>query len=453
MAFGQRLDTFGPRGTAPPHGNALVRPPRRGVLGTNARTRIPLPPHPIPPSAIVARTTPANRRHRGYPRCRVRAGGLAHPAGAQEGFEAASAAHQRLPWGAGGTQRRAHRPVLRHRVRRRGGHLGAVQRPRQPLRACAEGGGIAARRRGQRDDGEPHRVPGRRGGAEQARRHGRPHQHELARAPANALRVRHRVQEMRVRQRGWRSNRAGEERTRSEGRRGLLHGAGWRGANAQLGRGSGRRERRAAGHQPARHRRDHARRDGDVHLHLRHHRLAQGGGALQSPLLGQRPFGRARRVPLHGARSHLHLPAALPRHRVVGRRGRRVRQRRLDVRAPAVFGAGVPARNPRARVYVLHLCGRAVPLPARFARQAGRCGFALGHRDGQRPAAGRVDGFQDALRPQTHHRVLRRQRRQRGVRQSAEQRPHHRHDVLQSGVGALRRGRGRSRARQRRPVR
>ena len=258
---------------------------------------------------------------------------------------------------------------------------------------------------------------------------------------------------MRVRQRGRRSNRAGEERTRSEGRRGLLHGAGRRGANAQLGRGSGRRERRAAGHQPAGHRRNHARRDGDVHLHLRHHRLAQGGGALQSPLLGQRPFGRARRVPLRGARPHLHLPAALPRHRVVGRRGRRVRQRRLDVRAPAVFGAGVPARSPRARVYVLHLRWRTVPLPARFARQAGRCGFALGHRDGQRPAAGRVDGFQDALRPQTHHRVLRRQRRQRGVRQSAEQRPHHRHDVVQGGVGALRRGRGRSRARQRGAVR
>ena len=357
------------------------------------------------------------RRNHGNPRRGVGAGRRPHLAGAEEGHGAASARRAGLHGGGRGAQCRAdgrqaggRLPGAERRNRHR--HLGRVQRLGQPLRPHAEERRRAARRRGERDDGEPHRVSGAADGRQQARRHGGPHQHQSAPTPAEPLHHRHGIQEVHLRRRSAGRHPGGERRSRAARGGGLLRAAGRRqfgGAGAgQLGHRRGGGERRAAADESAGHRRDDLGRDGHVHLHLRHHRPAEGGDSLQPPLPGERPARRHGRPALHAGGPPLHLPAALPRHRADDRRRGGVRNRGVDVRAPAVLGQRLPGRSAAAPVYLLHLRGRAVPLSGQHADAPGRPRLAAGHHDGQRAAAGRLAALQEALRHQAHHRVLRR---------------------------------------------
>jgi len=104
-----------------------------------------------------------------------------------------------------------------------------------------------------------------------------------------------------------------------------------------------------------------------LHLHLRHHRHAQGGGVQPRPL-GEGP--RRVRLLLGAAdenRPALLHPAVLSRHRPGGLLGLGDRRPGLPGSGQALLRQPLLGRHPQAPLHRLRLRRRAVPLPARAA--------------------------------------------------------------------------------------
>jgi hypothetical protein len=172
-------------------------------------------------------------------------------------------------------------PALRGPAR----HLRRARPGRQPGGPLGPGPGPRARRPGGAADAEPAGVRRDLGGARQARRHGGADQHQPdgPRPPA-----RHRRGRRQARDRGLR---VPDQLRHARGRRPVAgarrHGAGRGGGPAGRRPGPRRRAGRAVRRSAARRRAGRAarRRRPLLHLHVRHHRPAQGRAPLAPALL------------------------------------------------------------------------------------------------------------------------------------------------------------------------
>ena len=337
--------------------------------------------------------------------------------------------------------------------RNRGAHLPPARRARQPLRALGPRAGARQGRRDLPDDGQPPgicRDLARHG----ARRRGDgADQHQSCRPLARPF-ARHRRRQGGDR----RSAFPGAIRHRPrQARRAAARLRPWRGGERrEARRSSGRRllRRRA---RPGRAAGADDRGPGAVHLHLRHHRPAEGGA--HHPLARFAHHVRLRRRRRRARRGpNVRLPADVSLQRRRHRRRSRADGRRLMLHSRAILGPRVLERRDPARLHDVHLCRRIVPLPLQHAAGRQRSRPSHPHGGRQRTEARHLRRVPGALRHSPRVGVLRRHRRQR---RAVQFRFAPRRGRPAAGLGGealpdphrrLRRRRQRREARRRRPL-
>ena len=177
----------------------------------------------------------------------------------------------------------------------------------------------------------------------------------------------------------------------------------------------------------AERRRAHHRGSRALHLHLRHHRPAQGRQHQSLPADAGEPRlcgrdGHARHRP------HVRLPADVSHRR--RRAGDRLAagQRRLGGDPGEILGARVLGRRCALGLHAVPVYRRAVPLPRQLAAAPEGAGASAAPRLRQRPAPRHLAGLPAPVPDSADHRVLRRDRRQRldvqFRRQGGRRRPH-----------------------------
>ena len=178
-------------------------------------------------------------------------------------------------------------------------------------------------------------------------------------------------------------------------------------AHRSRGRRPSRRRPRGGRAPPAHHRGPRA-----LHLHVRHHRPAEGRQRQSLP--GDAGEPRLRRRHGHARqRPHVRLPAALSHRRRRAGDRRAADPGRLGGDPRQIFRARVLGRHRALGLHLLPVYRRALPLPPQLAAEPEGARAPAAARLRQRPAARRLAGIQAALPNSADHRVLRRDRRQR----------------------------------------
>ena len=207
----------------------------------------------------------------------------------------------------------------------------------------------------------------------------------------------------------------------------------------------------APDHQPGDHLGGAGQGQGVLHLHLGHHRHAEGQRDDALPVAAG--AGRLRR-PRHAADQQRHavlLPAAVPQQRADGGAVVGAELRRDAGAWQVVLGVEVLGRRHPLRRHRVRLHRRDLRLPAQPAAQGHRPQAQGAGDRRQRAAPGDLGRVHRAVRHRAGLRVLRRQRGQHRVRQRVQRRQDHRHLPDAGGVRRIRRRHRRTGARRQRP--
>ena len=180
-----------------------------------------------------------------------------------------------------------------------------------------------------------------------------------------------------------------------------------------------------------------------AHLHLRHHRPAEGGQCQPSPadaveLLVRRPDEHRARRP------HVRLPADVSHRRRRGGDRSAAGPRRLGRDPRKIFRAEVLERYRRVGLHAVPVYRRALPLSCQRAGQPRERAHRLRHGLRQRAARRRLGAIPGAVRHSAHPGILCRDRRQRFALQRRGQGRRHRPRAavsrapLSAGAGQIR---------------